>query len=111
LERRTAGAWRVARREPPPVLRVTTDRLDGSSSARLAAAASEALEQVRPPGAQIAVRRRGTLLWAACAGRADRSAAVMPEDRFVLASATKLGAAPPARPRPSGAPKPRDAPG
>ena len=54
---------------------------------------SEALERVRPPGAQIAIRRRGSLLWAACAGRADRSAPVAPEDRFVLASATKLATA------------------
>jgi hypothetical protein len=73
LQRRTAGAWRVARREPAPRLRVTTDRLAGPQSRRLEAAVSEALERVRPPGAQIAVRRRGTLLWAACAGRADRS--------------------------------------
>ena len=88
-----AGAWRVARREPAPRLRVTTDRLAGAPSARMAAAVSEALERVRPLGAQIVVRRRGTLLWAACAGRSDRSAPVLPEDRFVLASSTKLATA------------------
>jgi D-alanyl-D-alanine carboxypeptidase len=93
VQRRVAGAWRVARREPAPALRVTTDRLAAAPSARLAAAVSEALERVRPPGAQIAVRRRGTLLWAACAGRSDRTAPVRPGDRFVLASSTKLATA------------------
>jgi D-alanyl-D-alanine carboxypeptidase len=93
LQRRMAGAWRVARREPAPRLRVTADRLAGPQAGRVEAAVSEALERVRPPGAQLAVRRRGTLVWAACAGRADRSAPVGPEDRFVLASATKLATA------------------
>ena len=88
-----AGAWRVAEREPAPRLRITADRLAAPQSGRVAAAVSEALERTRPPGAQIAVRRRGTLLWAACAGRAGRSAPVLPEDRFVLASATKLATA------------------
>jgi D-alanyl-D-alanine carboxypeptidase len=89
VQRRVAGAWRIARREPAPALRVVADRLAGPQSARVEAAVFQALERVRPPGAQIAVRRRGTLLWAACAGRVDRSAPVLPEDRFVLASATK----------------------
>ena len=88
-----AGAWRVAGREPAPRLRITADRLAAAQSGRVAAAVSEALERARPPGAQIAVRRRGTLLWAACAGRAGRSAPVLPEDRFVLASAAKLATA------------------
>jgi D-alanyl-D-alanine carboxypeptidase len=91
--RRVAGAWRVAQREPPPAIRVHADRLSAPDSERLAAAVSDALARVRPPGAQIAVRRRGTLLWAACAGRVDRSEPVAAEDRFVLASVTKLATA------------------
>jgi D-alanyl-D-alanine carboxypeptidase len=53
-------------------------------------AVSDALARVRSPGAQIAVRRRGSLVWAACAGRVDRSDPVTASDRFVLASTTKL---------------------
>ena len=85
-----AGAWRVARREPAPRIRVAVDRLAGSESERLEGAVSKALARARPPGAQIAVRRRGVLVWAACAGRVDRADPVAATDRFVLASATKL---------------------
>jgi CubicO group peptidase (beta-lactamase class C family) len=88
-----AGAWRVARREPPPLVRVSVDRLAGPESERLTVAVSAALARLRPPGAQIAVRRRGTLVWEACAGRVDRSDPVAASDRFVLASATKLATA------------------
>jgi D-alanyl-D-alanine carboxypeptidase len=93
LLRRAVGAWRVAERGAAPRLRVSVDRLDGPESERLGAAVSDALARVRPPGAQIAVRRRGALLWAACAGRVDRTDPVTPEDRFVLASTTKLATA------------------
>lgn len=49
------------------------------------------------PGAQVAVRREGDVLWSACAGRprlasglARADDPVAPEDRFVVASVTKL---------------------
>lgn len=90
LLRRLAGAWRVAQRDPPPPIRVSVDRLAGPESERLEMAVSGALARVRAPGAQVAVRRRGTLVWAACAGRVDRTEPVATADRFVLASATKL---------------------
>ncbi len=69
---------------------MAVDRLAGSESERLEGAVSKALARARPPGAQIAVRRRGVLVWAACAGRVDRTDPVAATDRFVLASATKL---------------------
>src|SRR5688572_22708194 len=87
--RRLVGAWRVARREPPPHARVTADRLSARESAIVGAGFTDALRRVRPPGAQIAIRRERSLLWAACAGRVEGARPVAPEDRFVLASATK----------------------
>ena len=93
LARRTIGAWRIARREPPAGVRIAVDRLPAPDSLRLHAALAEALERVRPPGAQVVIRRRGNLLWSACAGRVNREQPVAPEDRFVLASATKLATA------------------
>ena len=79
--RRIIRSWRAAPRPAAPELRVAVDE------AGLSAAAAAALERVRPPGAQVVVRRRGEVLFAATAG------AVAPEDRFVLASTGKLATA------------------
>jgi D-alanyl-D-alanine carboxypeptidase len=92
--RRLLGARRFTAPEPPPRLRVSADALPAAESARVAAAVTEALEHAHAPGAQVAIRRRGRLLWAACAGRLDRAGApVEPSDRFVLASTAKLATA------------------
>lgn len=90
LLRRTVGAWRIAQREPAAGIRVCADGLGRAESDGLRVALSDALDRSRPPGAQLAVRRRGVLLWAVCAGRVDRHAPVAADDRFVLASSTKL---------------------
>jgi len=90
LLRRTVGAWRIAQREPAAAIRVCADGLGRAESDGLRVALSDALDRSRPPGVQVAVRRRGVLLWAVCAGRVDRHAPVAADDRFVLASSTKL---------------------
>jgi D-alanyl-D-alanine carboxypeptidase len=81
LLRRTAGAWRVAPGPATPELRVAVDE------AGLTEAVALALARVQPPGAQLVVRRRGRVLFAATAGP------VAPDDRFVLASTGKLATA------------------
>lgn len=53
------------------------------------------LARLGVPGAQIAIRRQGDLLWSACAGQLRRDPgsageAVRRQDRFVVASVTKL---------------------
>ena len=75
--RRLAGAWRFAPPPSPPGLVVDF------GSDRLRTAVAAALARTRAPGAQVVVRRRGELLWAA------RTAGVAATDRFVLASTTK----------------------
>ncbi|MGI8865514.1 MAG: hypothetical protein ACR2G1_02140 [Rubrobacteraceae bacterium] len=66
-------------------------------SSGLRTVVEEKLAGVGAPGAQIAVRRDGELLWSACAGRLRRDARedsgngtenVGREDRFVIASGT-----------------------
>jgi CubicO group peptidase (beta-lactamase class C family) len=58
-------------------------------SGRIERAVAEQLGRVRVPGAQVVIRRGGTLLWAADAGRLDGHTPVASSDRFVVASATK----------------------
>ena len=79
------GAWRQTPPAPPPQLRVGAGDLAGGtvSSAAVAAAVTGALARAQVPAAQVAIRRRGQLLWSASAGAA-------PDDRFVLASSGKL---------------------
>jgi D-alanyl-D-alanine carboxypeptidase len=84
---RLAGAWRVASRAGPSRVRVVESALPAPVSARLERAVAGALAGV--PGAQVAVRRGGTPIWSAHAGRVDRVRDVERDDRFVLASATK----------------------
>ena len=80
----------------PPPARVTGrhGEADGVLSDALWAAMKRELDRTRIPGAQAAVRRNGTLLWSASAGRIELTGrdkgAVGREDRFVIASATKL---------------------
>lgn len=91
----------MIRRSPAQALQVTkeTGAADDALSSALRAALEQELVRNRAPGAQAVVRREGEVLWSACAGRlslASRGAAtdeaqhVRPEDRFVIASITKL---------------------
>lgn len=70
---------------------------DRTLSSRLRSALERGLYDTGTPGAQVAVRRDGQTLWSACAGRLrlDRTRGEEPEnvernDRFVIASVTKL---------------------
>ena len=77
------GAWRQTPPAPPPQLRVGAGELPPPAAAEVAAAVTGALARAQVPAAQVAIRRRGQLLWSASAGAA-------PDDRFVLASSGKL---------------------
>jgi D-alanyl-D-alanine carboxypeptidase len=84
---------RLARARRAAPARGAVEVRDGGASGpcaeRLRAVAAAALERAGVPGAQIAVRRRAALLWSATAGLLDGAEPVAPEDRFVIASATK----------------------
>ena len=87
------GAWRQTPPAPPPQLRVGAGDMPPTRGGRHGPArsavrppreaVSSALARAQVPAAQVAIRRRGQLLWSASAGAA-------PDDRFVLASSGKL---------------------
>jgi D-alanyl-D-alanine carboxypeptidase len=83
--RQLIGTWRHAPPVPPPQLSVgaVPPMTAAVDAAAVIGAASEALRDAHVPAAQIAVRRRGQLLWSATTG-------AEPADRFVLASTGKL---------------------
>jgi D-alanyl-D-alanine carboxypeptidase len=88
--RRLARAWLAApARRRPVEVRQVGGVLAGPRAERLREAVAGTLERARVPGAQVAVRRRGTVLWSASAGHIDGAEPVAPGDRFVIASATK----------------------
>ena len=70
---------------------------DDSARSLLRSTATTKLARIGVPGAQIAIRREGSVYWSACAGQlrlaGDRSGpveGVRSQDRFVVASITKL---------------------
>ena len=96
LSNRLATAARGVVGGVPPPARITGrhGEADGVLSDALWAAMKRELDRARIPGAQAAVRRNGTLLWSASAGRIKLTGRdeepVGREDRFVIASVTKL---------------------
>lgn len=93
---RLANAVRGVVGYVPPPARITAQHgeADDILSAALGVAMERELKRARTPGAQAAVRRNGTFLWSASAGRLgltdDAGQAVGKDDRFVIASVTKL---------------------
>lgn len=90
LLRRLVGAWRATAPAAPADVRVSADELPTAVSAGVRHAVGEAARRAEVPGGQVVVRRRGAVLWAAEIGRATAASPVRREDRFVIASTTKL---------------------
>jgi D-alanyl-D-alanine carboxypeptidase len=85
----------------PARINEETGAADGTLSSAFRSAIEKDLANTGVPGAQIVVRREGELLWSACAGQLSfvsqedfqsrsGTANVRREDRFVIASVTKL---------------------
>jgi D-alanyl-D-alanine carboxypeptidase len=90
LVRRLAGAWRATAPAAPADVRVSADELPPAVSAGVRQAVEEAARRAEVPGGQVVVRRRGAVLWAAEIGHATAGSPVRRDDRFVIASTTKL---------------------
>ncbi len=85
----------------PAVIHAEAGGADGILSSAFRVAVEDGLAKTGVPGAQIAVRRERKLLWSACAGRlrpdpressgsTSGMGDVGREDRFIIASVTKL---------------------
>ena len=95
LSNRLATAARGVVGCVPPPARITGrhGEADGVLSDALWAAMKRELDRARTPGAQAAVRRNGILLWSASAGCLKLTGcdkAAVGDNRFVIASVTKL---------------------
>jgi CubicO group peptidase (beta-lactamase class C family) len=78
--RRLAAARLAAPAPQPADVRLVSDELPADVSGRVERAVAEQLGRVRVPGAQVVIRRGGTLLWAADAGRLDGRTPVASSD-------------------------------